>query len=120
MDRVFIKSLFSSDTAFSLPVRHKYQGNMREELTWPEEVASLSDLLTGKFSLSEDLLTKIISSHRWQCGGFLRWAWHPKPAAVRTMSTKRRYLLGRIRLADERDVAGRAMAPSRNIAEDCS
>jgi hypothetical protein len=28
MDRVFIKSLFSSDTAFSLPVRHKYRGNM--------------------------------------------------------------------------------------------
>jgi hypothetical protein len=36
---VFIKSLFSSDTAFSLPVRHKYRGNIREELTWPEELA---------------------------------------------------------------------------------
>jgi hypothetical protein len=93
---------------------------MREELTWPEEVASLSDLLTGKFSLSEDLLTKIIFSHRSQCGGFLRWAWHAKPGAARRMSTKGPWLPGPLLLADERDLAGQAMTPSRDIGEDCS
>jgi hypothetical protein len=42
MDRVFIESTFLPGRGYPLFVRHKYRGNMREELTWPEEVASLS------------------------------------------------------------------------------
>ena len=61
-----------------------------------------------------------MSSRRGQSDGSFRRAWHPKPGAARTMSTKRPCLLDRIRLADERDLAGQAMAPSRNIGEDCS
>ena len=61
-----------------------------------------------------------MSSRRGQSDGYLRRAWHPKPGAARRISTKRPCLLGRIRLADERDLAGQAMAPSRNTGEDCS
>jgi hypothetical protein len=46
-----------------------------------------------------------MSSRRGQSDGSFRLAWHPKPGAARTMSTKRKYLLGRIKLADERDLA---------------
>jgi len=60
-----------------------------------------------------------MSSRRGQSDGSFRLAWHPKPGAARTMSTKRKYLLGRIKLADERDLAGQALAPSRNTGEDC-
>ena len=61
-----------------------------------------------------------MSSRRGQSDGSLRLARHAKPGAARRISTKRPCLLDRIRLADERDLAGQAMAPSRNIGEDCS
>jgi hypothetical protein len=61
-----------------------------------------------------------MSSRRGQSGGSSRLAWHPKPGAARRMSTNRPYLLAHIKLADERDLAGQAMATSRNTGEDCS
>jgi hypothetical protein len=61
-----------------------------------------------------------MSSRRGQSDGSFRLAWHAKPGAARRMSTKRPHLLGRIRLADERDLAGYAKIPSRNTGEDCS
>ena len=46
-----------------------------------------------------------MSSRRGQSDGSFRLAWHAKPGAAHRMSTKHPYLLGRIRLADERDLA---------------
>jgi hypothetical protein len=59
-----------------------------------------------------------MSSRRGQSDGSFRLAWHPKPGAARTMST-RPYLLGPFQLADGWPRLVTTMAPSRNIGEGC-